>query len=279
MLFGLLGSVLPLGLLVLLIVAVLSGRYEPDPARERPRAVYLAAASFLGIFTLLGAAFMVISSLLGLTTDSGVSFAESRSGSANSGILRTQPPEFDEDGNVVEDESEADDGPGAFDFEETLFDAESADNRDIAGAVGGTIVGLIALGIALFHYPKLRGLVRRSIGPATRVYTKYLYLVCFIAVVIVLGAGTFALFSLFGVAAPGVADVASRSDAARDLASAAVLAVGAALVFLFHWRRADEVDTAAGVALGEPLPPAAPAVEDVPPTRGRIVRRTPPSGE
>ena len=113
--FGFLGSVLPLALTILLIIAVLGGRYEDDPDRERPRAVYLASACFVALVTIIGAVFMFVTALLGLTNDSE-SFAFA-SDSAT-GRVTARAPAFDEDGNLIERGEFAQDEP----FEEPEFE-------------------------------------------------------------------------------------------------------------------------------------------------------------
>lgn len=287
---GFLGSVLPLALVVFLVVAVLGGRYEEDPDRERPRAIYLASACFVGVVTVIASVFMLVTAILGLTSDS-----DSFVGASDSVRITAQAPQFDEDGNLIEDGEFAQDEP--FEepqFEEREFDsafADDEDNADISAAVMGGIVLLIALGILAFHDPRLTRLVAISRGPAARVYVKYLYLLCFVAVLVVLGAGAFALYSLYGVAAPGVAQVGSRGDALRGFASAVSLVVTAGLIFMIHWRRADALVVERGVT--EPgfgaappaprtRPPAPPAPEPPAPpspTRGRIRRAAPPPTE
>ena len=265
--FGFLGSVLPLALIVLLIVAVLGGRFEDDPDRERPRAIYLASACFVAMVTLIGAAFMVVTALLGLTSDSE-SFAIA-TGSSRSAIT-AQAPEFDEEGNLIErGEFTQDESFGSTSEFQSSFD-DDEDNGDISAAVMAGIVGLLALGILAFHDPRLTRLVAASRGPAARVYVKYLYVLCFVAVVVLLGAGAYSLYSLFGVIAPGVAQIGERGDAMRSVASGLALVVTAVPIFMIHWGRADDLVVERGVTEpGFGAPPADP------PARGRIVRRNP----
>ena len=98
-------------------------------------------------------------------------------------------------------------------------------------------------------------------------YVKYLYVLCFVAVMVVLGAGAYSLYSVYGAAAPGVAQVGERSDALRNLASGLSLLVTALAIFLIHWRRADGLVVERAVT----EPPS--------PTRGRIRRAAPPPAE
>lgn len=46
---GIAGAFLPIGLLVLVLVALSGGRTEPDPGLERPRMLYLTAATYVGL--------------------------------------------------------------------------------------------------------------------------------------------------------------------------------------------------------------------------------------
>jgi hypothetical protein len=70
--FALLGvgaALVPIGIIVLVILAVVGGRNEPDPAHERPAAVYYALVQFIAVFVVLFSAFAVTTSLLNLTTN------------------------------------------------------------------------------------------------------------------------------------------------------------------------------------------------------------------
>jgi len=251
--FGLLGSLFPIALLALLVIVVLSGRHEPDPTRERPQAIYLAAACFVGLVTLLAALVVVVVALVGLTGNGHWSSYPSYSESRSAEVPASPPDGFAGDGNAPSFGSPPRFGNGANapspflrrvpprsgpSWEQLARPSRQGQrNRDIAMAVRGAIVAVLALGLLVFHDPKLTRVVAASPGPAARVGAKYLYLVCFVTALIMLGAGTVALFSVFAAAAPGVAGVASRANALRHVASAGVLAAGAALVFVRHWRR------------------------------------------
>lgn len=56
-------GLVPLLIVGLALVGLLAGKAEPDPDHERPRALYLAAASYLALLALLTGAFFVVDGL------------------------------------------------------------------------------------------------------------------------------------------------------------------------------------------------------------------------
>jgi hypothetical protein len=105
---------------------------------------------------------------------------------------------------------------------------------------------LLAAGfVLLFHARRIRDL--ESDGslvqiPIRRGYQAYLYAVCFVAVLVALVAGAFAVFGIFRIAGPGVVGFGSasaeRNEGIVELATSGLLALAAYGLFRLHWRRA-----------------------------------------
>ncbi len=204
---------LPIGLVVLAVVVVFSGRGEADPGDRRVATLYLSAVSFVAAFTLVFALYGVASSLLRLpleTESFGSTFTEV--------------------------------GPG---FEEEEFSdvVEGGENDDEwRAAVLSGLVALTAGGLLAFHLPRLRretNATEFAESSARRVFAGYLYTTCFFAAVILLVAVTAAAYSAFASVAPGVASASGegqRTDGVVSLVSLLVLVTGLGTLFAFHFR-------------------------------------------
>ena len=59
--------VLPSLLVVIALIAIFSGRSEPDPDQERPQAIYLSLVALVTLAVVLGSVFAVLGGLVGLT--------------------------------------------------------------------------------------------------------------------------------------------------------------------------------------------------------------------
>jgi hypothetical protein len=248
---GLLAFAVPLalfGLLVLLVVG-LTGRDEPDPDGLRPRALYLTSVCFVALFAALFSLFAVVASLVGLALD-------------------------DED-----DDFALAAGPVLAAATQDFADRDS-DDEHVSNAVGAALGAAAAGGVLWFHARRLQELVREhdiGPGPVRRAWRAYLHAVCFVAIGVTAVAGAVAAYGLFEAAAPGVTGVESRKDGAAQALSAGLLAVGAFLLFQFHWRRTDRRAGPAfetGVVVGAPEPPPVPDPVDLEP--GRPSRRREP---
>jgi hypothetical protein len=241
--FALLGfgaALVPLGLIILLIVAVTGGRNEPDPDAERPAALYYAGVLFITVFIVLFSIFGIASSLLNLTTDS--------SGGASFG--------FDDESGQT-------------------FSSNAEDDADWATAVRALIVGGVAAGLYVFHDPRRR---RRTAGLVTaRVRRTYTYVVSFVAVVVALISAIAALFALFDIIAPGIAGASgTRGDSTVELFQALILTVLAAGLALWHLREAEPGDAAIGIAPVVPPEPPGPPPIDLESTPAPRKKRTAP---
>jgi hypothetical protein len=180
---------LPLFALVLAII-IFAGR-ETDTTGRRALAVYLAAVSFVAIFTAVFASFAAVVSLADL-----------------------------------------------------IIDGRSEDAA-VRGAVQAGLVVAAALVVLVFHARRRRELQlteEYGVGASVwRIDRAYLYVVCFVAVVVALFALGVGAYGLFRVLAPGVtADEVSkhleRQEGVAQLISLTWLGLAGLYVFLRSWR-------------------------------------------
>ena len=255
------GFLLPLGVVILAIVAVAGGRAEPDPLHERPAALYLTAVSFLAVFAVLFAVFGLSASVLNLTIDHhGADYSTPvLSGRSQVSIGSSGVPDIP---TVA-----------------PLRGAPSQHDGDYRGIVVALIAGLLAAALFLTHDRWLRRyLAERVDGPGVRVWHTYLSVACFFAVLVAIPAVGAALYDLFKLIAPGVTNAGSRGDAAVAFGGAAVLATGAGIVFLFHWDQSPLATTVGWTPLTHPAapppPPPLPPPEEPPPPPAPVRVRT-----
>ncbi|MFN2544177.1 MAG: DUF5671 domain-containing protein, partial [Actinomycetota bacterium] len=229
--------VLPLlivGFLVVVVVALVSARREPDPAGSRPYAIYLVLVIFFASFTALFAITALASNVVRIplseqrtrcvTGPGFVSCSPSTSGSGSGGGS-TQG--------------------GTAEYTAERLRTYDADRGHVSNAVLAGLIALAALAAMSFHVRRLRELVAEpefNRAPGRRTYQVYLHAVSFTAVVILVFAGAAALYGLFRVIAPGYsAQLAARSTernaGVAQLVSAGVLAIGSYLIFRYHWHR------------------------------------------
>jgi hypothetical protein len=180
---------LPLFALVLAII-IFAGR-ETDTTGRRALVVYLAAVSFVAIFTAVFASFAAVVSLADL-----------------------------------------------------IIDGRSEDAA-VRGAVQAGLVVAAALVVLVFHARRRRELQlteEYGVGASVwRIDRAYLYVVCFVAVVVALFALGVGAYGLFRVLAPGVtADEVSkhleRQEGVAQLISLTWLGLAGLYVFLRSWR-------------------------------------------
>jgi hypothetical protein len=176
---GLGAGIVPLGLLILLIVAVTGGRNEADPDAERPAALYYAAVFFVTLFTTLFAVFAVGASLLDATTHDDT-YSSSQFGFVERGTETV----------TVNGETILQPVPAP---SQTRLGASRAGEHDdeYATALRGLLIGAIAVAVYSFHERRRRD---QRVGPVgDRVRRTYLYTVSFTAVLIAVVAGGVAL--------------------------------------------------------------------------------------
>ncbi len=231
-------GIVPLGLLVLLIVAVTGGRNEPDPTAERPAAIYYAGVFFVTLFTALFAVFAVVASLLNLTThDHSRAFGYSvRQSITVNGELRSIAPSPLVSRSI----------PGEND-------------ADYANALRGLLIAGVAVGVYVFHDRRRRD---QLVGPVgSRVERTYQYAVSFVSVVIYVIAGAMALYAIVQILGPGLTRVGTRGDAAVKFGQSLFLAAAAGAIFQIFLGQADRRSRSApssALLVPEPPPPVLP---------------------
>jgi hypothetical protein len=257
-------AVVPLGLIVLGVAIVVSGRREPDPTGSRATAIYLAAICFLALFTVLISVTGAASSLSSLIVPDEAHQPDCES--LDSGI-----PDFDQLEDFETFEACQDD------------DDASVDDAAVRSTVQAVLIGLPALAALLFHWRRRRQLTEAADfegTPGWRADRAYLYVVCFFAAVIAVGAISGVLYDLFRLVAPGVSSPDGdgefvRHEAFANLLTLLVLTVGALAIFSAHWSRvsgepgvrewlANRRSAGPPPSTGEPSPYAPPTVP--PPT-------------
>jgi hypothetical protein len=258
---SLLAPVLLLGVLVLAIASAAGGRNEPDPEGERPHALYLAAVAFVTLFLSLGAFTTIVSSAVdaGLGDDGPSATTVDRVTIGSSGF------------------------EGDFEPPEPVFSSGSGDERDnerIRTIVIAGIMLAVAGSLFLWHERRLAEFRLGRRGPGWRTAQTAGHVVCFLALLVALGAVVTFGYAIFEMLAPGVAGIAERDDGLQPAIVSAVVAVAAAGIFVYHWPRLHHARPGGTSYLAEvvdPLPPPTdvpppPPPPPTPPRRDRPLR-------
>lgn len=249
-----LAAVVPIGLVVLGIIVLASGR-EPDPSGRRPYAVYLCTVSFVAMFTVLFAGYALISTLVGLAIDADDEEQSLRSTPHQASVIKAENPAGDPEVGGPGDEFMP--PPGQYDYddseefnfddpEEFMLEGDSEDAAVRDSVASG--LTLVATGLLLvFHRRKLSEL-RSTPGyegsPAARVESAYMYATCFVAVIALAGAAATAVYGIFQIIAPGVASTygeGARKDGVTPLITSGALALATYAIAWKHWTRATEL--------------------------------------
>jgi hypothetical protein len=217
-----------LGVVVLSILALAGGRAEPDTGGRRAYVLYLSLVSFVALFTVLFAA---------MTTTAAI---------ANMAFKDTDSVDCSDPYNYSPECYSGSPGSEEFGLDPSFSDAEEA--RRARDAITGAAVGIAAAIILLLHRRKTRELLNEpdfGSSPGARTFTAYLYAVSFTAVVILLAAVAMALLALVRVAIPDVVTAGSsgaeRDDGLVQLVPSLVVAGGALLIYVTHWRVAGRL--------------------------------------
>lgn len=244
--FGI-GIVFPLAFLAIValaIVAVATGRSEPDPDGRRAYGLYLSVVGVLAIlialFAATDAAGNVISALVEEDED-------------NASPVPVQEPFLDEEFGF-------EGGPFAGDSNASGFDP---DDERYAGAVRSGLLAAVAVGVYWLHRRRIQDIEEEAsgrAGPAWRVHYGYLLAVALLGVVVVLVATADALYGVFRSVAPGITgfgdDRFERRQGLTQLLRSGVLALAAAGVYRAHWERSLGVATPAPPSpVGPPASP------------------------
>ena len=246
----LLGTLVPLGffgLLILLVVAV-TNRGETDPGGRRPYAAYLFLVCFVGVFVLLSSTFALANAGVRVVTNT-----DAHNGShVEFGLGGSQRQTFTACGRAIPVPLAGSDSlssavtPCPQPFGHTLRSGTERGRHDAAArtAAQAGLVALVAALLLAFHLRRVPQLVNEpgfAGSGAERMYRTYLYAVCFVAVLILVGAAVSAVYGVFRALGPGVfapSTLHARKVGVAELLSGAILAGLAAIVFVTHWQRA-----------------------------------------
>ncbi|MEY2476343.1 MAG: hypothetical protein QOG87_1658 [Actinomycetota bacterium] len=254
--FGLLVPVLLLGVLVLAVASVAGGRSEPDPDGERPFALYLAAMAFVAVFLSLGAFSTIVSSAV----DAGLGDDGPSIERIGSGFGDVEREALESEGLQVPDPI----------LPDTLGDER--DNERIRTMVIAGLLLAAAGGLFVWHDQRLNDFRNSGRSPGWRTAQVSGYVICFLALLVALGAVVTFGYAIFQMIAPGVAGVAERDDGLQPTIVSAVTAIAAAGIFIYHWGRLDRRGTGgarlADVVAPLPPPPAPTQVHRQRPLRG-----------
>lgn len=224
--------VLPLGLLAL-VVLVLAGGRDIDPTGRRTFTLYVAAVSFIALFTALIASTAVVSALTEKIDDDE---------SSEDFVFPEDFPQdgaFPRDGAFPEDRGILD-GDGDGDF---FDDSDVSENdRVLQGTVQGALVLVAAGAVLLFHHRRRREYLAESGfegSAAWRADRAYVYATCFTVVLVFLFATGFGSYNLFKLIAPGVFgsgdDSGIRKDGLQALLTLGWLALASGGIFRYYW--------------------------------------------
>jgi hypothetical protein len=215
-------------LVVGVILILVAGRRDADGAELRTPARYVGAACLLATFLTLFGAFGVVSQLSKFVIS-----------------------------NDARDFSSSFSSSSGADFGDFSGGGRERDDALWRGAVQFGLLTAASAAVLVFHRRRRTELLATPSAPdglVGRVDRTYLYVACFVAVFLVLFAAYAAVYGIFRAVAPGVTAFHGGSgERERGIAQAislGALALGAAAVFLWHWR-----DTPRRLV----PPPAAPA--------------------
>jgi hypothetical protein len=233
-----LAAAVPVGLVVLGIVALVGNRGQDDPAGQRATAVYFGVVLFLTLFTVLFAGTAAVG-----TAASFLVPAEDRDGPTWDSWTGYEPGL----GVVYEDGFPVEDGPGdrrCFpDCEVPDEVLDEVDDATVRETVTAGLIALPAAAILLFHLRRRRGLLASEgfVGsPAWRADRVFLHLVCIVALAAAAFAVAALVYDLFRVVAPDITSTrltraSERERGVADGLAMGLLALGAAAIFFAHW--------------------------------------------
>jgi hypothetical protein len=213
----LLTAVVPLGLLVLAIIAVATGRGEEDPTGRRGYAIYLAGVLFITLFFSLFAVYLAADAVSDAIGDPGYAYDEF-----------IPYDEFGEELDVPDDDDQT--------------------TRALGDAVEALLVALPAVLVFVWHQRRRKGLLAEggfAGSPAERIDRAFLHAAAFTAVLVAVVSLAMVLPNLLSLAVPGFTepgDPASdvREQAAKELIPWAVLLLGGALIFRWAFRQTPD---------------------------------------
>lgn len=233
LLWSLLGGVVPLGLLVLAIIAVVTSRGEADPQGRRPMAIYLAGVLFVALFVAIFAVFSAVD---------GVSQAVGD----DDGRVYNYDSEVLELGDGYLDEEYLENGGAPFGFE--LEGDDERTTRAVGDGLEALLVALPAAGLFAWHLRLRQGLLDEDGfpgSPAARIDRAFLHATASTSVLLAVVGLANVLPDLLALAAPGLTDPGAtsstiRDDALRSLFPYLTLTLLTGASFVWAWRQTPD---------------------------------------
>ena len=212
-----------LGLIVVALAVIFDSRRNPDDTGARTTAVYLGVVSFLLIWTVIASTTFAVQSLSSLIVDE-----EARGGGV-----------FEDSASPVDVPEEIQD---EFDLPEEDEDGPDPQDEVIRNTIQSGLVAIVGGALLVFHVRRRRRLVDETSfvdSPAWRADRAYLYLLCAVAVLVIVVAVSAGFYDLFRISVPGIT-AEGPQDVERDRAINSILTlvtlVGAsAFVFGRAW--------------------------------------------
>ena len=264
--FGFLVSsllILPVVVLVYLAFVVVAGKDRTEPSEPRGEAVYLHLVVLISLF-------------VGLLASTALVYSLSQLIGTNTGYVSLPLHSVIGTSTVIGMGATGTTGAGFFGgFPPTavtgvtgLFPAPSGSLHPVGdsaarGAVLGGIILVVAGALLLTHWSRARryreDAAARHTNPG-RVVHAYLNAAMLVAVLILLVSASLATYSLFEIAAPGVAQVSGRVAPVRDLIPLLFFTLGSLLIADRHWRmarrlRGRDAEDASSSLTASALPP------------------------
>jgi hypothetical protein len=223
-------AVAGIALIVAVILVLVAGRRDDDPAQTRTQARYLGSIMLVSLFVALFAFFGVARALTDLIVDKGDAVTSASDGTANfpkelRDILEQLPQSGSSQGGVASGDA-----------------IGRSDDGDYRAAMQAGLLGVAALAVFVFHDRRGRRLVpadRFAEGGTARVARAALYGACFVAAVIALLAAAKGVYGIFRVIAPGItgngSDDVERQRGIAQLISFGLLSGASVFIFLRAW--------------------------------------------
>lgn len=259
-----------LAVVALAVVAVATGRAEPDPEGRRAYGFYLAVVGIVAILVALFSAADAAGSVISALVEKDESF---------DGPVPYEGEQFPESSEY--------DLEAGYDVIEEATEGFNPDDERYANAVHSGLIALAALAVYWFHRRRIDEVheaSRGKTGPVWRIHHGFLLALAFLGVIVVLVAAGEALYGAFRAAAPGVTgfggdDSFERRLGLSQLLHMGILAGAGAFVFQYHWHRSQEIATPPAPQ-PPPVPPmpAPPPVPPAPPTEPPSIPEAPPFG-
>jgi hypothetical protein len=260
--------IVPVVVLVYLAFVVVAGKDRSEPAEPRGEAVYLHLVVLISLFVGLVAATSIIYSLCQLI-GTNTAYLSVIPGVGSASTTTTGPTGFTGATGFGSPTGVT----GAFPISGAGLSMHPVGDAAARGAVLGAIILVVAGALLVTHWSRASRYRNRASADTTnagRVVQAYLNAAMFVGVLILLVAASLATYSIFEIAAPGVAQVSGRVPQLRSLIPLLFFALGSLLIVERHWRFAQQLRGRGVTKAAEPdsNTPSPSTAGDAPPMNG-----------